>query len=374
VLIGGAPNCGKSVLSYLLSAHLRRHGVAHYLLRAAPDGEGDWFVHNHGNPVVCQIRQSHKGYFTPEFVQQVRATIENRLIPLLVDVGGKPRGEQFGILRACTHAIVLYCEESQRTIWLNWLEESGLAPLAVLRSVQNAPDRIISLTPVLRGDISGLERRGAHTGVTFGALLERLSGIMRYEESQLAGIHLRAAPLPPLLESNLARTLHHGTGVEGTPIWKPEQLPALAALVDAQHYPYGAALYGRGPLWLVAALSWMLYPAPLAVFDVRLGWVMLPTLRSAPCSPLQWELEQREDYVFLSARLNGSFITPDGLWLSSDLPAHTPIVLDGRLPRWAVASLVRALALDRPWVALRDLHDGGAVVVSGASLGQRFAL
>ena len=42
ILIGGPPHSGKSVLSYYLSQALRRRGLLHYLLRTAPDGEGDW--------------------------------------------------------------------------------------------------------------------------------------------------------------------------------------------------------------------------------------------------------------------------------------------------------------------------------------------
>jgi hypothetical protein len=42
VMIGGPPDCGKSVLMYNLFRTLRERGVQHYALRAAPDGEGDW--------------------------------------------------------------------------------------------------------------------------------------------------------------------------------------------------------------------------------------------------------------------------------------------------------------------------------------------
>ncbi len=42
ILVGGPPHSGKSVLTYSLTQALRRRGVDHYVLRAAPDGEGDW--------------------------------------------------------------------------------------------------------------------------------------------------------------------------------------------------------------------------------------------------------------------------------------------------------------------------------------------
>ena len=38
VMIGGPPHSGKSVLAYSLTQALRARGVAHYVLRAYPDG------------------------------------------------------------------------------------------------------------------------------------------------------------------------------------------------------------------------------------------------------------------------------------------------------------------------------------------------
>jgi CRISPR-associated protein Csx3 len=42
ILVGGPPHSGKSVLTYLLSQRLRTAAVEHFVLRACPDGEGDW--------------------------------------------------------------------------------------------------------------------------------------------------------------------------------------------------------------------------------------------------------------------------------------------------------------------------------------------
>src|SRR5438552_6610469 len=42
ILIGGPPHTGKSVLTYSLSQALRKRSIEHYVIRASPDGEGDW--------------------------------------------------------------------------------------------------------------------------------------------------------------------------------------------------------------------------------------------------------------------------------------------------------------------------------------------
>ncbi len=93
------PHCGKSVLAYMLSQHLRRMDIAHYLLRAAPDGKEGWLLE-----------------------------MENRPIPLLVDVGGLPRDEEIGIIRACTRPILLYREPEDSTHRETILKKHSLPP------------------------------------------------------------------------------------------------------------------------------------------------------------------------------------------------------------------------------------------------------
>ncbi len=60
IAIGGPPHSGKSVLAYSLSKALRARQVAHYVLRAFPDGEGDWA--NEADPKVLS-RPSGFGTF-----------------------------------------------------------------------------------------------------------------------------------------------------------------------------------------------------------------------------------------------------------------------------------------------------------------------
>ncbi len=59
ILIGGPPNAGKSVLLYNLTQALYERGVRHHILRACPDGEGNYF--QEGHPVtVSSLRESNK--------------------------------------------------------------------------------------------------------------------------------------------------------------------------------------------------------------------------------------------------------------------------------------------------------------------------
>lgn len=67
VLVGGPPHAGKSVLTYSLTRALRQYGIAHYVMCAAPDGEGHW-----SQETPEQVREiiRRKGAFSDPFLMQ----------------------------------------------------------------------------------------------------------------------------------------------------------------------------------------------------------------------------------------------------------------------------------------------------------------
>ena len=87
ILIGGPPHMGKSVLTYSLTQALPKRYIDHYVIRACPDGEGDWSQESDGD-AVRMIRI--KGQWQPAFVKNVCNALEQRHFPFLVDVGGRP--------------------------------------------------------------------------------------------------------------------------------------------------------------------------------------------------------------------------------------------------------------------------------------------
>ncbi|MBU2611014.1 MAG: hypothetical protein KJ606_08750 [Chloroflexi bacterium] len=271
ILLAGPPHCGKSVLAFLLTQRLRELGIAHYLLRAAPDGEGDWFLAGRSD-LVRTLRLQHKTGYSPQFVDHMRAAIESRLLPLLVDVGGRPQGEQLGILRACTHSILLYRTDEELSQWQELINGMNLLPIAELRSNQDGDEKVITSHPVLRGTISGLEREKQKVGETFGALLDRVAGICRYEASTLEQEHVRHAPFPVVNERELALKLGVPSSGAGAR-WDPGHLAYLSSLVPAAK---PCAIYGRGPVWLAATLAVHALPAACAIFDARYGWITVP--------------------------------------------------------------------------------------------------
>ncbi|QSR89288.1 CRISPR-associated protein Csx3 [Methylacidiphilum caldifontis] len=112
VAIIGPPHSGKSVLVYSLVKRLRNalgeEGQREvFVLRACPDGEGDWFVE--GDPQLVKILR-YKGSWNEEFVGKVVEDIEKLQESkrvLLVDCGGKIDRYNQRILNACTSCIIV---------------------------------------------------------------------------------------------------------------------------------------------------------------------------------------------------------------------------------------------------------------------------
>jgi CRISPR-associated protein Csx3 len=362
ILVAGPPHSGKSVLSFLLSGELNQISIAHYLLRADPSGEGNWF-HLGDAAVVRPLRQAKKGHYSPEFVAQVTHIIQNRLLPLLVDVGGKPQGTQFDILRACTHAILLYRTENERTIWRNYLAEMNLSLVAELHSQLHARESIAATHPHLQGIISGLDRHNYHKGMTFGALLDRVAGICRYDEAHLARIHRSTAPQPFLSERRLLATSRGNKGL--TPVrWAPDDLKNLTRILPKGE-PW--AVYGRGPVWLAAFLSLQAAPAPIVLFDARYGWVNLPKIRFQEGSPPDIAIRKKPwdemDALWMDLQLSETEIAPGGITIPRPEEEYRGLVLSGALPRWLFAGLARTLAPKCQWLAIDDPAMKRVIVV-----------
>jgi CRISPR-associated protein Csx3 len=360
ILIAGSPNCGKSVLSFMLTQALRKQGVSHYLLRSAPDGEGDFAFQGDPN-LVRGLRQGHKRRYTAAFIHRSLDIISERSLPLLVDIGGKPRGIQLDIPRACTHSILLYRTLEELHAWRKMLAPMNLLPIAELCSDLSAEEKIEQETPYLRGVIAGLERcpDKRRSGLAFAALLERVAGICAYSSAYLEAEHLRRAPFQPLVERSLAQQV--GAPLRGeNPWWDPASLQAVAECMP-KNQPL--ALYGRGPVWLAAAIAALAWPAEIALYDVRYGWLAAPKVFfRGPGNVITTASPFGKDAAWLDVKLRETLVEPGSLTLPRP---HTSagLVLSGKLPRWAFAALARKFTREWDWLGVDDPANSRVVVV-----------
>lgn len=361
ILLAGPPNCGKSVLSFLLTYRLREMRASHYLLRAVPDGEGDWYLT--GQPDVVQsLRSIHKTEYSSEFVQHMLSAIEGRPLPLLVDIGGKPQGDQFGIIKACSHSILLYRTDEQLAEWRRIINEHHLLPIAELRSTLTEEEAILQHQPILQGVIHGLERDSTkrNASMAFGFLLDRVAGICSYTEDEIEKEHERRAPYRVINERRLADQISVPVEGERT-IWSPSHLTHLSDLVPASQ---PLAIYGRGPVWLASALAALCRPSQFAIFDARFGWLHPPiiTFRQADTNVEVKILHYRDEDIWLEIGTRGGTLEPIEIILNP-IPNKHGIVISGKLPRWLFATIVHTLASTHDWIAVDDPRLVQAIVV-----------
>mgnify|MGYP000887007777 CR=1 FL=1 len=362
IVVAGPPHSGKSVLTYLLTTALTQQGILHYLLRAVPDGEGNWFLNN-AAPEVWEMRLHHKTAYSDQFVQHMLTALQQRTLPLLVDVGGRPTPKQLQLFEACSHCILLYKTAQEKNEWENLLQRLNLLPIALLHSDLNGQDNVQEQNGVLHGSIAGLERDPAQrrSGAAFTALLERVSGIFAYAPNELSALHFAQARLPLLLEREIGQTL----GLPGPEQrWQPADLARLPW--SSLRNSTGWALYGRGPVWLAAALAGHIAPQPLDIFDVRFGWIRANQLGRRANAALRYQVQQQPEMLRVEATLPHSVFEPRQFYLPTlpPLEAQQGLLLSGKLPRWAFAALVRQLwPRGYAWIAIQDMTLNRAVVV-----------
>jgi len=376
VIIGGPPDSGKSVLTANLTQALRERGVAHYVLRACPDGEGDW-THLADQEQVRTLVVPRQ--WTPSFVDHICRDLERRHLPLIVDVGGRPQTWQEVIFDHCTHAILLTKDEDSHRVWLDRVTDHGLILLADLRSKLKAESELAERLPVLRGTLAGLEWGARLETPLFEALTERLARLFAYDAEELRRAHLEAAPVETTIDlDRLARTLQVPHQEEQA-VWEPRHLPQVLDYLP-QAIPLGA--YGRGPNWLYAALALLAAPSPFVQFDVRLGWVRPRSLRLEapdPTAPLQVQIHERPAYVHVEGLLPVAYIDYGQLDSLTVPPvrAGTGVVLSGQLPHWLTTSLALTFRA-APWIAVYQPQLEGAAVIYSADqtqpIGARLSL
>lgn len=371
VLIGGPPHSGKSVLVYSLTQALRARGVAHYALRACPDGEGD-FSNEADQAVIRLIRR--KGQFNEAFTSYVSTYLRERRLPLLVDVGGRPTDDQIAVFSLCTGAVLLVGERPDDPTayardhghWLDIIDRAGLTLLADLRSDLHGDNHLAAMMPVVRGTLSGLERGQSATGPAFEALVNRLGQVLAGADIAPAQLHRAAAPPHVRLVEVEAPAPSLGAPDAR---WSRENLPALAAAVVSGE---PVAIYGRAPNWVYAHLALHAAPAEVWLFDARQGWMTPPPLpryddpNLPPPQPgWQPEAEARPGYAWLDLMTNSQYIDPnqgEGLPLPVPPPA-AGLVISGRVPYWLLLGAARQLVTPYAWLAVYHPPLDGAVVV-----------
>jgi len=356
VLIGGPPHAGKSVLFYSLTHALRQRGIRHHAIRACPDGEGNWTQESDAE-TVSHIRIKIEGDWPDDYVKRICLDLEHRCLPLLVDVGGKPKESQMCILRQCTHSLLLLrADQPDYTrLWQGWTAESNLLPLAQIYSQLQGTSTITDQTPFLEGTLTGLERHNTTLlkGPLFEALVERIAMLFNsYSPQELEKAFFEQAPTELVID--LYASLQ--TLAPSFTRWESEMLaPFLASLPG--HTPM--SVYGAGPLWVYGAVAAHTEQKALYQFDPRLplGWIRpLPLSIGAKQFPeMLVQPRAYQDVTLLSIKIPSkhlNYFQPEPLPFPP-IRTDAGLIIDGITPAWLLTSLVRLYqAAGVAWIAV----------------------
>jgi CRISPR-associated protein Csx3 len=348
VLVGGPPHAGKSVLFYRLTRALREQGIEHYALRACPDGEGNW-SHEGPSELMSTLRIKLTSEWPPAFIQSISQALENRCLPFLVDMGGDPRPSQECLLKLCSRSILLLREDKPEATlhWQHLVERYNLLPLARLTSRLTGTSVITSDSPILEGIVTGLERSTASArdeeNQLFQALFMCIATLFTsYDSQQQRSFHLERASTELTLD--LQEELYTFTATSRR--WEPEM---LRPLLDRLPGPTPLSVYGIGPSWLYAALAVHTDPQPFYLFDPKLpfGWIQPISVRHGeePAQASEIAITTRETPGCTILRIRFphdrlEYFQPEPLAFPP-IPCVNGVIIDGRLPYWLLAALVR---------------------------------
>ena len=341
ILVGGPPHSGKSTLVYYLTTELRNRNVPHYVLRASPDGEGDWSSQASVG-LVAELRSRARDEWSPDFATSIAGDVKRRYFPLIVDAGGKISPETERIAAQCTHAIVLSADPAAAVAWRELAARHDLVLLADLHSTLTKPETVIEAGPPLRGVLSGLSRQNnLPNGPCFNALINQIAAQFDWDPAILFQIHRTLTPYELVL--HLEQAIPPLTAHPSSDQWTPDQIPTLLASLPAET---PLALYGRGPIWIYAALAILAAPAPCQIFNAREGWVDLPLimLGNHPGEQtLQWELGRSDRATQIMFRIDGGHLNRSNLTSITTplIDLDRGVILNGKLPNWLFAALAR---------------------------------
>lgn len=366
VLVGGPPHTGKSVLFYRLTQALRERGVEHYALRACPDGEGNWYQESDPT-LVGTLVIKHKTW-PASFIERIGQDLEHRCLPFLVDMGGHPSAAEMVLFRSCTHAILLYHEDSPEKTqrWQELIEAANLLPLARLSSRREGTTTLTSSSPLLEGVLTGLERHSMHaeSSELFNALVDRLATLFTsYDLQDQTAVFLAHAPTELTINLPQALQIFTQTSVK----WEPAMLqPFLDSLPTATPL----SVYGSGPSWLYSALASLSDPHPIYLFDPRFGWIQPLSVtcgkRPEQTNEITTTTEEKPGYTILKLHFPQDrleYFQPEPLAFPS-IPREQGVIIDGKVPNWLLTALVRLYkAADIAWFATFYPQLEKAVVV-----------
>jgi len=360
IVVCGPPHSGKSVFLANLMRFLPPD--KYMLIYGCPDGEGHW-TNQANQALVSVIRQ--KGKFDQTFMTNIInyiKTADQKLI--LVDVGGRRTPENARIFKECDGYIILcstaHAEEMAE--WRKFGDELGLKCLAELDSSLTGESVVYpdQSDGILRGLVVGLERGTYVQSPVINKLVEIFCQIINKN-----GDKSLAEQQADINGATLADQINIVDRNDPWMGYRPWHIaPTLRAISHLTRKKL-VKVWNIRSAFIGAALAAFLRRSMIELFDVSLGYIMVPNLRpKAKGSPfgLQWEIIEFDKYALVKFKIQGGMYNAS--WLHTAYPPRVNrnkgiVVVSGKSPIWLFAVIVRAYAKTNPWVSLFAAAESG---------------
>ena len=140
VCIVGPANSGKSVFLRELCKALNKtlgeeFRTNFFLIRACPDGEGDWFGDLHPDEgILFRVKKAFDDEFAQKISEDIRNMKKNKRVTL-IDCGGRIDKRNQTILNACTETIIVSSSNEEMLKWEGAALASNLKIIVKILSV-----------------------------------------------------------------------------------------------------------------------------------------------------------------------------------------------------------------------------------------------
>jgi len=329
------------------------------LIYGCPDGEGHWS--NIANQqLVGVVRQ--KGKFDENFMTNILSAIRNaeqRLI--LVDVGGRRTSENERIFKECDGYIILSSKKEELVEWRNFGDRLGLKCIAELDSLLVGESIVYADKGdgILRGVVTGLERGEYVSSPVIDKLVERLVEIIESNgEKTLAE---KTADVNGVEIADLIGIEDRNDPWMGYRPW--HTIPTLEAVAHLAKKSL-VKVWNIRSAFIASAICAKLRRSMVELFDVSLGYVMIPDLRPKGKGSkygLSWKIIETDDYTVVKFQIEGGFYNPT--WLFTAYPPRINtgkgVIVSGKGPIWLTATMIRAYSKTQPWTATFVVSESG---------------
>ncbi len=179
IAILGPPNSGKSVFVHSMLNSLRNYKNGSlidnfYIIRACPDGEGNWFNEIESNiGKIFRIKKSFDDEFAITISEHINNTKESKSI-IIVDCGGKIDKKNQIILNSCSDCIIISSNKEEIPEWIGAAKSSELNILSIIHSTLEEKSEIIPNKNVLEIVLGKLERSNQNSVQIPEKLIERI--------------------------------------------------------------------------------------------------------------------------------------------------------------------------------------------------------